>query len=88
VRQPKNSLRACLDFPFNVNRYYNSKPAGGADSYTIDATVTTSDGRTMVRRVRGQSPISPIAVGMSRLGTSEAVAVGAYAYAIHKLDQG
>ncbi len=28
-----------------------------------------------------------IGVGMSRLGTSEAVALGAYAFALHKLDQ-
>lgn len=32
-------------------------------------------------------PLQRIAVGMSRLGTSEAVSIGAYAYALHKLDQ-
>ena len=32
-------------------------------------------------------PLPRIGVGMSRLGTSEAVAVGACAFALHKLDQ-
>jgi glucokinase len=31
-------------------------------------------------------PLQRTAVGLSRLGTSEAVAVGAYAYAVRKLD--
>ena len=33
-------------------------------------------------------PLQRTAIGLSRLGTSEAVAIGAYAYAIHKLDGG
>ena len=33
-------------------------------------------------------PLQRIGVGMSRLGTSEAVALGAYAFALQKLDQG
>jgi glucokinase len=33
-------------------------------------------------------PLQRVAVGMSRLGTSEAVAIGAYAYAIRKLERG
>ena len=32
-------------------------------------------------------PLQRVGVGMSRLGTSEAVAVGAYAFALHKLDE-
>jgi glucokinase len=32
-------------------------------------------------------PLKRIGVGLSRLGTSRAVAVGAYAYALHVLDQ-
>ncbi len=32
-------------------------------------------------------PLARIGIGMSRLGTSEAVAVGAYAFALRKLDQ-
>jgi glucokinase len=32
-------------------------------------------------------PLARIGVGMSRLGTSEAVAIGAYAFALRKLDQ-
>ena len=32
-------------------------------------------------------PLKRIGVGLSRLGTSEAVAVGAYAFALHELDQ-
>jgi glucokinase len=32
-------------------------------------------------------PLQRIGIGISRLGTSEAVAVGAYAFALHKLDQ-
>ena len=31
-------------------------------------------------------PLQRIGVGMSRLGTSEAVAIGAYAFALRKLD--
>jgi glucokinase len=33
-------------------------------------------------------PLQRIGVGMTRLGTSEAVALGAYAFALQKLDQG
>jgi glucokinase len=33
-------------------------------------------------------PLARIGVGISRLGTSEAVAIGAYAFALRKLDQG
>ena len=33
-------------------------------------------------------PLQRLGVGMSRLGTSEAVAVGAYAFALRKLDRG
>ena len=32
-------------------------------------------------------PMARIGVGMSRLGTSEAVAIGAYAFALRKLDK-
>jgi glucokinase len=32
-------------------------------------------------------PLQRIGVGMSRLGTSEAVAIGAYAFALRKLDK-
>jgi glucokinase len=32
-------------------------------------------------------PMARTGVGMSRLGTSEAVAIGAYAFALHKLDK-
>jgi glucokinase len=31
-------------------------------------------------------PLKRIGVGLSRLGTSQAVSVGAYAYALHELD--
>jgi glucokinase len=33
-------------------------------------------------------PLQRLGVGMSRLGTSEAIAIGAYAYALHQLDVG
>jgi glucokinase len=33
-------------------------------------------------------PLARLGIGMSRLGTSEAVAIGAYAFAIRKLDRG
>jgi len=33
-------------------------------------------------------PLQRIGVGISRLGTTEAVAVGAYAFALHQLDSG
>jgi len=32
-------------------------------------------------------PLLRVGVGVSRLGTSEAVAIGAYAFALRKLDQ-
>jgi glucokinase len=32
-------------------------------------------------------PLQRIGVGMSRLGTSEAVAIGAYNFALRKLDE-
>ena len=55
-------------------------------------TFLRGDARRLVvpgsSRTVDYDPLPRIAVGMSRLGTSEAVAVGAYAYAIHKLDQG
>ncbi len=35
----------------------------------------------------GYDPLQRIGVGVSRLGTSAAVAIGAYAYALHKLDE-
>ena len=31
-------------------------------------------------------PVKRIGIGVSKLGTSEAVAVGAYAFALHKID--
>ncbi len=42
------------------------------------------------RRTRSVTydPLSRIGVGLSRLGTSEAVAVGAYAFALRKMNQG
>ena len=33
-------------------------------------------------------PLARVGVGMSRLGTSEAVAIGAYAFALRKLGEG
>jgi len=38
-------------------------------------------------RTLNYDPLARVGVGMSRLGTSEAVAVGAYAFALKKLDQ-
>ena len=32
-------------------------------------------------------PLKRVGVGLSRLGTSRAVAIGAYAYALHVLEQ-
>jgi glucokinase len=32
-------------------------------------------------------PLQRIGVGISRLGTTEAVAIGAYAFALHKLER-
>jgi glucokinase len=39
------------------------------------------------RRKMKYDPLARIGVGLSRLGTSEAVAIGAYAFALQKLDQ-
>jgi len=39
------------------------------------------------RRKVKYDPLQRIGIGMSRLGTSEAVAIGAYAFALQKLDQ-
>jgi glucokinase len=38
------------------------------------------------RRVRFDA-MPRVGVGISRLGTSEAIAIGAYAYALHRLDR-
>jgi glucokinase len=38
------------------------------------------------KRTVQYDPLQRTAIGLSRLGTSEAVAIGAYAYAIHKLE--
>lgn len=40
------------------------------------------------KRTIQYDPLQRTAIGLSRLGTSEAVAIGAYAYAIHKLEAG
>ncbi len=40
------------------------------------------------RRTLEYDPLQRVGVGMSRLGTSEAVALGAYAFALRKLDRG
>jgi glucokinase len=40
------------------------------------------------RRKLKYDPLARIGVGMSRLGTSEAVAIGACAFALRKLDEG
>ena len=45
-------------------------------------TVTVPGGTRTIQ----YDPLQRTAVGLSRLGTSEAVAIGAYAYAIRKLD--
>jgi len=47
--------------------------------------VRTIDVPGSARRI-SYDPMRRTAVGISRLGTSEAVAVGAYAYAVHQLD--
>ena len=39
------------------------------------------------RRTLEYDPLQRVGVGMSRLGTSEAVALGAYAFGLKKLDQ-
>jgi glucokinase len=50
-------------------------------------------GQTRVVTIPGSNrklkydPLARIGIGMSRLGTSEAVAIGAYAFALRKLDQ-
>ena len=51
--------------------------AGGRREITVPGT-----SRTVV-----YDPIQRVGVGISRLGTSEAIAIGAYAYALHQLDQ-
>jgi glucokinase len=45
--------------------------------------ITVPGGKRKVK----YDPLQRIGVGMSRLGTSEAVAIGAYAFALRKLDQ-
>jgi glucokinase len=45
-------------------------------------TITVPDSKKKVQ----YDPLQRIGVGMSRLGTSEAVAIGAYAFALRKLD--
>ena len=45
--------------------------------------ITVPGGKDKVK----YDPLQRIGVGISRLGTSEAVAVGAYAFAVHALDK-
>jgi glucokinase len=46
-------------------------------------TITVPGGKRKIK----YDPLQRIGVGISRLGTSEAVAIGAYAFALQKLDQ-
>ena len=74
-RQPRLETRA-----FNVE-----DPAERAAFLKGDARAIAVPGST---REVAYDPLQRIAVGLSRLGTSRAVAIGAYAYALSKLDAG
>jgi glucokinase len=67
-----------------VQQAYNFEDAAEREAFLRDSTrqvVVPGSSRTIQ-----QDPIPKTAVGLSRLGTSEAVAVGAYAFAIRRLD--
>lgn len=67
-----------------VTRAFNMEdPADRAVFLKGEARTVTVPGGT---RTVQYDPLQRTAVGLSRLGTSQAVAVGAYAYAIRKLD--
>jgi glucokinase len=73
-------LRRLIARAFNLE-----DPAQRAAFLKGDARTLPVPGGT---RTVDYDPLQRIAVGMSRLGTSEAVAIGAYAYAIRKLERG
>jgi len=70
-------------FPRLVPRAFNLEDAGEFDQFLQGRTrVLTPPGST--RRVRFDA-LPRVGVGITRLGTSEATAIGAYAYALHRL---
>jgi len=79
VKEGGARLRRLIARAFNLE-----DPAQRQAFLQGDARTLTVPGST---RTVQYDPLQRIGVGMSRLGTSEAVSIGAYAYAIHKLDQ-
>lgn len=77
--KPGGALRRLLAHAFNFEDPVQRKRFLEGDSRVI--TVPGS-GRSVK-----YDPLQRTAIGISRLGTSEAVAIGAYAFALHKLSQ-
>jgi glucokinase len=76
--KPAGPQRRLLARAFNLEN-----PAQRAVFLQGETRVLTAPGSTQTIQY---DPLQRTAVGVSRLGTSEAVAVGAYAYAIRRLD--
>jgi glucokinase len=51
----------------------------------VTETISLPSNGDVLTRCLAYDPLQRVAVGMSRLGTSEAVAIGAYAFALQKL---
>ena len=75
-----NKFRRLVQVAFNLED--QAQLAQFLKGQTREVTVPGS------QRKLQYDPQARIGIGMSRLGTSEAVAVGAYAFALRKLDQG
>ena len=65
---------------------FNLEDAGATEEVPQGRKRAKSPCPAAKRKVK-YDPLQRIGVGMSRLGTSEAVAIGAYAFALRKLDQ-
>jgi glucokinase len=64
---------------------FNLEDEGSFDAFARgDARQITVPGSS---RQLTYDPLKRIGVGLSRLGTSEAISIGAYAYALHELDR-
>ena len=68
-----------------ASRAFNLEDAEQMNSFTVGESREISVPGSKRKIV--YDPLRRIGIGISRLGTSEAVAIGAYAYALHQLDR-
>jgi glucokinase len=79
-RTPQGPRRRLFSYAFNLEDPVQREAFLKSDSREIPIPGTT--------KTIAFDPIMRVAAGLSRLGTSQAVAIGAYAFALSKLDQG